>query len=79
VTGRHSIELPVAGPGDHFPSPAFHGVGGRAASLTHKKKKKKKKSGTKWRQGQCVSGIYTEAVMWGLCERGGTEVEAKRN
>ena len=47
MTGRHSIELPVAGPGDHFPSPAFHGVGGRAASLTHKKKKKKK-SGTKW-------------------------------
>jgi len=28
------------------PSPAFHGLGGRAASLTHQKKKKK--SGMKW-------------------------------
>ena len=35
--------------------------------------------GTKWRRGQCVSGIYTEAVMWRLCECGGMEVEAKRN
>jgi len=44
-----------------------------------KKKKKKKKSGTKGGGGRCVSGIYTEAVRWRLCERGGTEVEAKRN
>ena len=31
----------MQGPGDHFPSLAFHGFGGRAASLTHQKKKKK--------------------------------------
>ena len=50
MMGRHSIELPHEGPGDHIPSPAFLGFGGRAASLTHKKKKKKKKkSGEKQR------------------------------
>jgi len=55
----------------------FHGLGGRAASLTHKKKKKKK-SGKKQRRGWCGSGNYTRAGRWGLCERSGMGVEARR-
>ena len=45
------------------------GIGGRAASLTHKKKKKKKK--TKWREAE-------GGVMWKWKLHTGSEVEAMR-
>jgi len=58
----------LQGPGDHLPSLAYRAVGGRAASLTHKKKKKKKK---KWKEVE--AGVMCK---WNL-HRGG-EVEAMR-
>jgi len=48
------------GLGDHLPPLIFHGVGGRAASLTHKKKKKKK-----WKEAEVGPDHYFHVVPTG--------------
>jgi len=49
------------GPGDQIPPLIHHGLGGRAASLTHQKKKKKKK----WREAEVGPDHYFRVVPTG--------------